>query len=75
MAISFGCNCPAQVTVDELERQAQAENVYFASGNGFFVNPEDGAHHVRISFSYVPKEDLQTGIAVLGRIIKRLEGR
>ena len=66
---------PNRVTVDELERQAKAERVYFASGSGFFVNPKDGAHHVRLSFSYVPIDDLQTGIAVLGRIIKQLERR
>ncbi|MCY4021461.1 MAG: PLP-dependent aminotransferase family protein [Chloroflexi bacterium] len=61
---------PDYVTVDELEGQAQAENVYFASGKGFFVHPEDGAHHLRLSFSYVPLDDLRSGIATLGRIIK-----
>jgi len=66
---------PENVTVDELERRAKAENVYFASGKGFFVRPEDGAHHVRLSFSYVPLENLQSGIAILGRLIKQLEGR
>ena len=66
---------PGKVTVDELEHRAKAEGVYFASGSGFFVDPKDGAHHVRLSFSYVPKEDLQTGIAVLGRLVKQLERR
>ena len=66
---------PGKVTVDELELQAQAEGVYFASGSGFFVGPKDGAHHVRLSFSFVPIDDLQTGIAVLGRLIKQLERR
>jgi len=66
---------PANVTVDELEREAKAHHVYFASGKGFFVHPEDGAHHLRLSFSYVPLEDLKSGIAILGRVIKQLEGR
>ncbi|MDE2949307.1 MAG: PLP-dependent aminotransferase family protein [Chloroflexota bacterium] len=66
---------PANVTVDELEREAKAHHVYFASGKGFFVHPEDGAHHLRLSFSYVPLEDLKSGIAILGRVIKKLEGR
>ena len=61
---------PENLTVDELEAQAKAHNVYFASGKGFFVHPEDGAHHVRLSFSYVPLEDLESGIATLGQLIK-----
>lgn len=61
---------PEGVTVDDLESKAQAENVYFASGKGFFVQPEDGAHHLRLSFSYVPLDDLKSGIAILGRLIK-----
>ncbi len=66
---------PKNLTVDELERRAQAQNVYFASGKGFFVEPEDGARRLRLSFSYVPLADLQSGIAILGRIIKELERR
>lgn len=66
---------PNNVPVDELERRAKADHVYFAPGKGFFVHPEDGAHHLRLSFSYVPLEDLQSGIAILGRVIKQLEGR
>ena len=66
---------PDNVTVDEVEGQAKAENVYFASGKGFFVHPEEGAHHLRLSFSYVPLEDLKSGISVLGRVVKQLEGR
>ncbi len=61
---------PENVTVDELEGLAKAENVYFASGKGFFVHPEEGAHHLRLSFSYVPLEDLKSGIAILGRVVK-----
>lgn len=66
---------PKNLTVDELEAPAQAQNVYFASGKGFFVEPEDGARHLRLSFSYVPLADLKSGIAILGRVIKELERR
>ena len=64
---------PKNLSVDELEAPAQAQNVYFASGKGFFVEPEDGARRLRLSFSYVPLEDLESGIAILGRIIQELE--
>ena len=63
---------PSNVQVDALERAAQAENLYFASGAGFYVRPADGAHQLRLSFSYVPHDDLRRGIAILGRLIKRL---
>lgn len=63
---------PSSVRVDELEARAQERNIYFASGKGFFVSPADGAHHLRLSFSYVPPADLQAGIATLGSLIARL---
>lgn len=66
---------PQNVTAAALEQEAKAHNVYFASGAGFFVHPEDGAHHLRLSYSYVPLQDLKTGIAILGRLIKQLERR
>ena len=63
---------PPSVHVDALERRAQAENVYFASGKGFYVNPEQGAHRLRLSFSYVPLADLKVGIEVLADIVTRM---
>ena len=63
---------PPSAQVDELEARAKAQGVYFASGKGFFVNPEDGAHHLRLSFSFVPLADLQAGIKVLGMHIARM---
>lgn len=63
---------PPNVHVDDLEHAAKQENVHFASGKGFFVNPADGKRHLRLSFSYVPLDDMRRGISVLGDLIKRL---
>ncbi|MDE2855374.1 MAG: PLP-dependent aminotransferase family protein [Chloroflexota bacterium] len=63
---------PPSVHVDDLEGRAQARNIYFASGKGFYVNPEAGAHHLRLSFSYVPPAELQAGIEILGGLIARM---
>lgn len=63
---------PAAVHVDDLEARAQKRGVYFASGKGFFVDPDDGARHLRLSFSYVPLPDLQAGIQTLGDIIAQM---
>lgn len=60
---------PRSVRVDELAERANRQNVYFAPGTGFFVNPEDGAHHLRLSFSFVPLDDMRAGIALLGSLI------
>lgn len=63
---------PAAVHVDDLEARAQKRGLYFASGKGFFVDPDDGAHHLRLSFSYVPLPDLQAGIQTLGDLIAEM---
>ena len=63
---------PPNAHVDDLELAAKQERVYFASGKGFFVNPADGKRHLRISFSYVPLDDMRRGIGTLGELIKRL---
>ena len=63
---------PASVYVDALEERAQEQGVYFASGKGFYVNPADGAHQLRLSFSFVPLPDLKSGIEVLGKLIARM---
>ncbi len=60
---------PPSVLVDDLAARANEQNVYFAPGTGFFVNPADGAHHLRLSFSFVPLKDLRAGIEILGRQI------
>ena len=63
---------PSSVFVDALEKRAREQGIYFASGKGFFVNPSDGAHHLRLSFSFVPLPDLRSGIEILGKLIARM---
>lgn len=60
---------PETARVADLAERAKQENVYFAPGTGFFVNPADGAHHLRLSFSFVPLDDLRAGIDILGGLI------
>ena len=60
---------PPHIHVAELEKVANENNVYFASGMGFFVDPDDGKHNIRLSFSFVPHEDMKKGIEILGRLI------
>lgn len=60
---------PESIDVDELEKIANENKVYFASGMGFYVNPEDGRRNLRLSFSFLPHEDLKHGIEILGQCI------
>ena len=63
---------PPSAHVDALETRAKERGLYFASGKGFFVNPDDGKHHLRLSFSFLPVADLQAGIEILGALIARM---
>ena len=63
---------PQAARVDALAAKARERGIYFAPGSGFFVNPEDGMHHLRLSFSYLPLEDLRAGIAGLGELISEM---
>ncbi|MXX81867.1 MAG: PLP-dependent aminotransferase family protein [Chloroflexi bacterium] len=65
---------PDMVDVDTLERRAQAEQVYFANGRGFFAEPAMGAQHLRLSYSYLSHDKLRQGIGSLGRLIAGLSG-
>ena len=61
---------PDNVDVRALARRAEAEQVFFAPGPDFFVDSVMGARHLRLSFSYLPLEDMRRGIGVLGRLMK-----
>ena len=63
---------PPTVGIADLAERARRENVYFAPGTGFYVDPEQGARHLRLSFSFVPIDDLRAGIEILGRLIREM---
>lgn len=63
---------PRSVRVDDLAERASEQNVYFAPGTGFFVNPPDGLHYLRLSHSFVPPDDLRAGISALGNLIVQM---
>ena len=65
---------PPALDVHDLAECARAQAVYFAPGTGFFVNADDGLRHLRLSFSFVPHDELRAGIAVLGECIRQLRG-
>jgi len=38
-------------------------------GEGFFVNPSDGQHNLRLAYSYTAPDEIDTGIRILAQVI------
>lgn len=62
---------PRDIFADHIRRLALQEGVALAAGAGFFVNPIDGDHQMRLAYSCASPEEIETGIRVLGQVIHR----
>jgi len=62
---------PKQVFAQDVKRLALQEGVSLAAGEGFFVHPADGEHHVRLAYSRATPYDIDTGIRLLAQVIHR----
>lgn len=61
---------PENINVLEIRKQAIQENVLFASGAAFFPN-EQGYPAMRLSFSNTSEEEIDLGISILGKLLKK----
>jgi 2-aminoadipate transaminase len=62
---------PENVFVQDVKRLAQQEGVMISAGEGFFVNPKDGEHNLRLAFSCAKPEDIEAGIRILARVVEK----
>src|SRR6266480_2610528 len=62
---------PENVFAQEVKRMALQERVLVSAGEGFFVNPGDGEHNLRLAYSCARSEDIETGIRILGEVVDR----
>lgn len=62
---------PKQVFAQEVKHQALEQGVAVAAGEGFFVNPADGAHHLRLAYSRATPEEISSGIRILAEVVRR----
>ncbi len=60
---------PNDVSAQHVKQLAQERGVQVAAGNGFFVNPADGDHNLRLAFSRATPADIEVGIRILGEVI------
>ncbi|HEY6408858.1 MAG TPA: PLP-dependent aminotransferase family protein [Ktedonobacteraceae bacterium] len=63
---------PERVIAQRVKQVALQEGVSVATGEGFFVNPSDGEHNLRLAFSFASPNDIAAGIRNLAQVIQRL---
>jgi 2-aminoadipate transaminase len=62
---------PEYIEPQDVKRLALQEGVSVSAGEGFFVNPADGEHKLRLAFSCAAPEDIEAGIRILAQIVGR----
>src|SRR5258707_7172477 len=60
---------PKNVFAQHVKRQALQKGVSLVVGEGFFVNPSDGQHNLRLAYSYTAPDEIDTGIRILAQVI------
>jgi 2-aminoadipate transaminase len=60
---------PKNVFAQHVKRQALQKGVSLVAGEGFFVNPSDGQHNLRLAYSYTAPDEIDTGIRILAQAI------
>ena len=63
---------PQHVSAQDVKRLALLYGVDLAAGEGFFVQPAEGTHHVRLAYSCATPNDIEAGIRILAQVIQRL---
>ena len=62
---------PEKVFSQEVKRLALQEGVSVSAGEGFFVNPGDGEHNLRLAYSCAKPVDIEAGIRILAQVIEK----
>jgi len=64
---------PDNVFAQDVKRLAHERKVLVAAGNGFYINPADGDHNLRLAFSFARPDDIEAGVHILGQVIRELQ--
>lgn len=56
------------VDTGALQEAALEEGVAYVPGQYFYFSPGEGRDYLRLSFSYIPAEKMERGLAILGRL-------
>lgn len=60
---------PGECDIADLQRRGKEAGLKLADGRGFFPNPDDGNHFLRIPFCSLTPEEIEEGALRLARII------
>jgi 2-aminoadipate transaminase len=52
-----------------VKERAAKRGVIVAAGGGYFLNPDDGNHHLRLTYSFASLSDIQRAIQILAEVI------
>lgn len=63
---------PERVVAQDVKRVALQQGVIVAAGEGFFVHPSQGQHHLRLAFSCATPTEIDAAIRTLARVIESL---
>src|SRR5262249_17839813 len=63
---------PRHILANDARRLALQHGVEVAAGEGFFVHTAEGAHHLRLTYSFAPPEEIESGIRILAQVIQQL---
>ncbi|HEU5375928.1 MAG TPA: PLP-dependent aminotransferase family protein [Ktedonobacteraceae bacterium] len=61
---------PEYVFAQSIKHLALQNGVALAAGEGFFVHPSDGEHHLRLAYSCATPNDIEAGIRILAQLIR-----
>ncbi len=61
---------PNRLLAREVKARALERGVLVSAGEGYFINPADGAHHLRLTYSFAPPADIEKAIQILAEIVR-----
>lgn len=61
---------PQHMLAEQVKQAAEKQGVLVTAGSGFFINPADGKHNLRLAFSFAAPEDIETGVRILGQVMR-----
>jgi 2-aminoadipate transaminase len=64
---------PDAIFARDVKRLAAERGVLVATGEGFFVHPAAGEHHLRLAFSCAKPDDIDNGVRILAEVIQKLK--
>lgn len=63
---------PGYARSAEIKQIAFQRGVALTAGEGFFVDPADGTHHLRLAYSCASPEEIASGVNILAQILREL---